>query len=109
MSQKILQINFKFTEPTAAEHLKLVAPFADPIAAVPGLTWKVWIMNEKAHEAGGIYLFKDDTSLNAYLRGEIITGLKKQPTVKDISTKVFDVIEDMSLKTRAPIKALVPA
>jgi hypothetical protein len=109
MSQKILQINFKFTEPTAAEHLKLVAPFADPIAAVPGLTWKVWIMNEKAHEAGGIYLFKDDASLNAYLRGEIITGLKKQPTVKDISTKVFDVVEDMSLKTRAPIKALVPA
>ena len=48
MTQKILQINFKFTEPTAAEHLKLVAPFADAIAAVPGLTWKVWIINDKA-------------------------------------------------------------
>ncbi len=109
MTQKILQINFKFTEPTAAEHLKLVAPFADAIAAVPGLTWKVWIINEKAHEAGGIYLFKDEASVNAYLRGEIISGFKKQPTVKDIATKVFDVVEDMSLKTRAPIKTLVPA
>jgi hypothetical protein len=106
MTQKILEINFKFTEPTA-DHLKLVAPFADAIAAVPGLSWKVWILNDKAHEAGGVYLFKDDASVNAYLRGEIITGLKQQPTVKDISTKVFDVVEDLTLKTRGPIKAMV--
>jgi len=108
MTQKILQINFKFTQ-SADDYKKLVGPFADPIAAVPGLAWKVWILNDKAHEAGGIYLFKDDASLNAYLRGEIVTGLKQQPTLKEISTKVFDVVDDMSLKTRGPIAAMVPA
>jgi len=108
MTQKLLQINFKFTQ-SADDYVKLVAPFADPIAAVPGLSWKVWILNDKAHEAGGIYLFKDEASVNAYLRGEIVTGLKQQPTLKDITTKVFDVVEDMSLKTRAPIKEMVAA
>jgi len=108
MTQKILQINFKFTQ-SADDYVKLVAPFADPIAAVPGLSWKVWILNDKAHEAGGIYLFKDEASVNAYLRGELVTGLKQQPTLKDLSTKVFDVVEDMSLKTRGPIKDMVAA
>jgi len=108
MTQKILQINFQFTQ-SATDYVKLVAPFADPIAAVPGLSWKVWILNEKAREAGGIYLFKDDASVNAYLRGEIVTGLKQQPTLKALTTKVFDVIEDMTQKTRGPIKAMVPA
>ena len=108
MSQKLLQINFKFTTP-AAEYLKLVAPFADPIAAVPGLDWKVWIVNEKNREAGGIYLFKDEASADAYLGGEIVMGLKKQPTLMDISAKVFDVVEDMTHKTRGPIKTAVTA
>ncbi len=108
MSQKILQINFKFTT-SAADYKKLVAPFADPIAAVSGLSWKVWLLNEQNHEAGGVYLFRDEASANAYLNGEIVMGLKKQPTLKDISAKVFDVVEDMSKKTRGPIKEAVTA
>ena len=108
MSQKILQINFKFTTP-AADHLKLVAPFADVIAAVPGLTWKVWMINEQKHEAGGIYLFRDEASVNAYLSSDIVLGMKKEPTVKDISAKVFDVVEEMTKKTRGPIKEAITA
>jgi hypothetical protein len=106
MTQKILQINFKFTS-SADEYVKLVAPFADPIAAVPGLTWKVWLVNEKNREAGGVYLFRDEASVDAYLNGAIVMGLKKQPTLMDISAKVFDVVEDMTRKTRGPIKEAV--
>ncbi|MDQ2912153.1 MAG: YdhR family protein [Chloroflexota bacterium] len=108
MSQTIVQINFKFTS-RADDYTKLVAPFADPIAAVPGLDWKVWLVNEKNHEAGGIYLFRDEPSANAYLNGEIVMGLKKQPTLMDISAKVFDVVEDLTHKTRGPIKTAVAA
>jgi hypothetical protein len=106
MSQKLVQINFKFTT-SAAEYIKLVAPFADPIAAVPGLDWKVWLVNDKNREAGGIYLFRDEPSANAYLNGEIVMGLKKQPTLMDISAKVFDVEESLTRKTRGPIKVAV--
>ena len=31
--------------------------------------WKVWIINDENKEAGGIYLFEDADTLNAYLGG----------------------------------------
>ncbi len=108
MTQKILQINFKITS-SVKDYTMLVAPLADPIAKTPGLEWKVWLFNEQNHEAGGVYLFRDDASVNAYLNGEIVAGLKKQPTIKDISAKVFDVEETLTHKTRGPIKAAVAA
>ncbi len=108
MIQKILQINFKITS-SAKDYATLVAPLADPIAKVPGLDWKVWLLNEQNHEAGGVYLFRDEASATAYLNGDIVAGLKKQPTLKDISAKVFDVVENLTHKTRGPIKTAVAA
>lgn len=35
--------------------------------------------------------------------------MKKQPTLKDISAKVFDVVEDLTHKTRGPLAAAVAA
>ena len=66
-------------------------------------------MNEKNHEAGGIYLFRDEPSANAYLNGEIVMGLKKQPTLMDISAKLFDIEESLTHKTHGPIKTAVAA
>ena len=106
MTQKILQINFKITT-SAKDYATLVAPLADPIAKTPGLEWKVWLFNEENHEAGGVYLFRDEASVNAYLGGEIVAGMKKVSTIKDISAKIFDIDEKLSPKTRAPIKAAV--
>ncbi|MDP9253179.1 MAG: YdhR family protein [Chloroflexota bacterium] len=41
--------------------------------------------------------------------GDIVAGLKKQPTIKDISAKVFDFVEDLTQKTRGPVKVAVTA
>ena len=106
MTQKILQINFKITT-SVKDYTTMVAPLADPIAKTPGLEWKVWLFNEQNHEAGGVYLFHDDASAKAYLNGDLVAGMKKQPTIKDISAKVFDVEENLTLKTRGPIKSAV--
>jgi hypothetical protein len=106
MTQKVLQINFKITT-SVEDYTAMVAPLADPIAKTPGLEWKVWLFNEQNREAGGVYLFRDDASVNAYLNGEIVARLKKQPTIKDISAKVFDVEENLTHKTRGPIKTAV--
>ena len=106
MTQKIVQINFKITS-SVKDYATMVAPLADPIAKTPGLEWKVWLFNEQNHEAGGVYLFRDDASAKAYLNGDLVAGMKKQPTIKDISAKVFDVEENLTLQTRGPIKTAV--
>jgi len=102
MSEKILQINFKFDMPLA-EYDQLAAQTAEPIAATPGLRWKVWLMNEAEHECGGIYLFDDEASVRAFLAGPIVTGAKSDPTLSDASVKIFDVMEEHTAITRGPI------
>src|SRR5437879_12866314 len=103
MSQKILQINFKFTTATA-DHLKLVAPLADPIGAVPGLTWKIWMLNDQNHEAGGVYLFRAEASVNAYLTRDIGLGMQQQPTVRDMSADGRDGAEKIATNRRGTLE-----
>ncbi|MBW2307021.1 MAG: YdhR family protein [Deltaproteobacteria bacterium] len=102
MSGKILQINFKFSI-SRAEYEEAVAPLAGEIAAVTGLRWKVWLMNEAEKEAGGIYHFDDEASTNAYLEGPIVAQIVKHPALSDFSVKQFDVIESVTEITRGPI------
>ncbi len=56
MSPRILQINYKL-QGTPADYKEENQPYAEPIAQTPGLGWKVWLVNEKTKEAGGIYLY----------------------------------------------------
>ena len=103
MSEKILQINFKLNV-SGKEYEQAVSPLAEQISAVDGLRWKVWFMNEAESEAGGFYLFDDDSSVQAYLEGPIVAGIKSHPALMDISAKVFDVMEKLTAVTRGPVK-----
>ncbi len=99
MTAKILQINFKFNV-SKEDYEKAVSPLANDIAAVPGLRWKVWIMNAEEREAGGILLFEDASSLEAYTSGPIAEGILNHPALSDFNVKVFDVMEEQSKVTR---------
>jgi len=100
--KKILQINLKF-KVTRPELEKAFLQGAKPIANVKGLLWKVWLMNEAEKSAGGIYLFKDDASVQAYLKGEIIAGMKSNPAFSDFEVKVFDILPEPTKITRGPV------
>lgn len=95
---KVLQINYRLGGPRAAYEAENL-PYAQPIADIPGLSWKIWIVSEDLGEAGGIYLF-DDGGLLAFLDGPIIAEMKGGPT---LSIKAFDVIADLTTVTRGPV------
>ena len=100
MSAKILQINYKLNGPRA-DYVRENLPYARPIADLPGLHWKVWIISEAQSEAGGIYLFDGDAAVQAFLDGPIIAEMRGDPT---LSIKAFDVIADLTAITRGPVK-----
>lgn len=75
MGIQIAKINYKL-EGTRGEYVEENLPYAQPIANVPGLRWKVWTINEDRGEAGGVYLFEDQASLQDFLDGEMITEMK---------------------------------
>ncbi len=103
MSKKILQINFKIKVPRADYEKATFDQFAKPIADVKGLLWKVWIVNEEKKEAGGIYLFNDESSLKAFLEGSIVAEVMKHPALSNIEAKIFDVMDKHSKVTHGPI------
>lgn len=104
MSEKILQLNLNFSI-SRAELEAAWLEVAQPIADVPGLRWKVWLMNEAEQQAGGIYLFESEAAAQSYLAGPIVAALKSSPAVSNISAKVFDVLESHSAITRGPVKS----
>ena len=106
MSQPLLQVNFTLGVP-AADYAQMCAGLADTFAAVPGLRWKTWILNEQQIEAGGLYLFESEAALQDYLNGPLAAQFKTHPALLNVSVKVFTVMEDVSTITRAPIAAAV--
>ncbi len=103
MSAKLLQLNFNFSM-SRAEYEQLAGALAADFAAVDGLRWKIWLMNEGGSEAGGIYLFEDESSLQAFLGGPLAAQVQSHPAFSDLSAKVFDVLDDPTAVTRGPVK-----
>ncbi|MGB2770314.1 MAG: YdhR family protein [Candidatus Zixiibacteriota bacterium] len=102
MPGRILQINFKFNV-TRDEYEQAVSALARDFAALAGLRWKIWIMNEAEKEAGGYYMFEDAASVKAFLEGPLAAGVTSHPALSDFSVKQFDVMDDLSKTTRGPI------
>src|SRR5262245_28692806 len=59
VAERILQVSFQF-QAARAVYERAVASIADAVDAVPGLRWKLWLLNADQREAGGIYLFADE-------------------------------------------------
>ncbi len=99
--KKILQINYKYNR-TRPEQEKASLQSAQTIANVKGIIWKIWIVNEAKKVAGGIYLFEDEASVEAYLKGPIIAAMKNMPVISDFEAKIFDIIPEPTKITQGP-------
>lgn len=102
MSEKILQINFKYNVPKD-DYVGAVSALADDFAAIKGLCWKVWLLNEDQNEAGGTMLFEDQGSLDAFLSSPLAAKVTGHPALSDFSVKQFGVMKKESTITRAPL------
>lgn len=102
MAKKILEVNFRYTVSTA-ELQAGAQPLIDQVANVPGLIWKIWILNESEQQAGGIYYFEDEEDARSYLEGPVFEQVKSSPILTDFRVKMYDVMDDPSLATRAPL------
>ena len=103
MSGRIMQLNFKYSV-SAAEYEQAVSPLASQFAALGGLRWKIWLINEAEGQAGGIYLFDDEASLTAFLEGPLAAQVTGHPAPSDFSVKQFDVMEKATAITRGPVE-----
>jgi putative monooxygenase ydhR len=108
MSEQLLQINFGLNV-TPAEYRAFAASVAETVAQVPGLRWKVWFLDENARAAGGIYLFEDEPTLEAYLASDIVNTVRTHPALRNATFKHAAVMPEVTAVTRGPVGATVSA
>lgn len=112
---KVLLVNYKFSR-EILENMEKLEPKAiegaKHIAKIPGLRWKIYLYNNDRGETGGVYLFEDDDSLNAYLDSPIMKqrmagkfgdGEHEVGDITDLTMRTFEVMEEMTAITRGPI------
>jgi hypothetical protein len=108
MDAKILQINFKL-KASIADFEKMCQSVAQAWAAIPGLRWKIWLLNQQEKEAGGIYLFDSEQALNNFLSSPLAAQVKSHPALYGFSAKPFDVMEEVTAITHGPVTAMATA
>ena len=97
----LLQVDFPYQGPWGDEMVSAMRSLAESIANEPGLIWKFWTENQATGEAGGVYLFTDLPSAQAYLT--MHTQRLKSFGVPVVTGKVFQVNEALSQIDRAPL------
>jgi len=102
MSEIMLQVNFNYSV-SKEEYEQAAAPLADKFANVPGLKWKIWILNAENSEAGGIYMFDSQASLDNYLSGPLAESVTTHPALSNFSIKQFSIMRDITKITRGPV------
>ena len=98
---KLLQIDFPFPGPFGDEMASALADLARSINDEPGFLWKIWTENEAQQRAGGIYLFEDEATAEAYLtmHTERLAGFG----VSGIEARVFDVNPQLTAINQGPV------
>jgi Putative mono-oxygenase ydhR len=79
---------------------------ATTIASVEGLIWKIWTLQEGEFETGGVYLFANRESAEAYLNHPVIRAVLSNPAVVSSESQLWEVESSLSALTRAPLPGI---
>jgi putative monooxygenase ydhR len=78
---------------------------AEKISGLPGLLWKLWGYDDSEHTAASIYVFDTEEHARAWGDGPMKPALGSHPGISDIEVGYYDVDEQLSAVTRAPLTA----
>ena len=108
MAEKLLQVHFGLNV-APAEYRHIASAVAESFARVPGLRWKIWIVDEQKREAGGVYLFEDQRALEAFAASDLAKTIATHPALKNVTMRASDVMPEETAVTRGPVGATVNA
>jgi hypothetical protein len=98
----VLHLRFKLRVPPDAM-LANSREAATDIASVEGLIWKIWILQEDECEMGGMYLFANRETAEAYLNHPVIQALRSNPKIVSTKSELWNIESSLSALTRAPL------
>jgi quinol monooxygenase YgiN len=102
MSQKILVTNYQYSV-SREEFESMATQLAPAFKDVPGCIWKIWLIDAEKKEAGAVYLFKDEASLQAFKSSPLVASVLSHPALSNFDLKERDILTDISILTNAPL------
>ena len=82
---------------------------APAFAAVPGLVSKTWLADESSNTYGGVYLWANEASCQAYKQSDLFNTVRTHPNFANVSSREFGVLDGPSAVTRAAGPAMASA
>jgi Putative mono-oxygenase ydhR len=104
-TKKVFTVKYNYSM-TTEEFKKLTTSAAPKFSEIPGLCWKIWLINEDRKEAGGVYLFESATDLEQFLNSTLLAALRNNPAISNLQTNTFGVAEAQSIITNAPLMTM---
>jgi len=97
----LLQVDFPFSGPWGQDMTAAMTGLAQSIAEEPGLVWKIWTETPAEGRAGGVYLFSDRASAEAYLamHSKRLHGFG----IAEVSARIDSINAELSRIDRAPV------
>jgi hypothetical protein len=102
MPQKMLVTKYNYSV-SFDEYKAMTAQLGPVFAEVPGCTWKIWLYDDAKKEGGAIYLFKDEASLQNFTTSPLVASVLSHPALSNFDLRVTDILEEVSIVTRAPL------
>lgn len=102
MSQKMFVTNFTYSV-SREEYESMAAQLAQAFADVPGCLWKIWLIDAEKKQAGAVYLFKDDESLQNFKASPLVASVLSHPALSNFDLRERDILTEISILTHAPL------
>lgn len=105
----VLIINFHLADMSEEGYRAACADLAPAFAELPGLLAKVWLHDPATETYGGVYLFRDRAAADGYVSSELLASVAASPHFVDITSRDFEVYEDLTRVTQPGIAVLAGA
>lgn len=102
MSLKVLVTNYTYNV-SREEFESMASQLAPAFANVPGCLWKIWLIDAEKSEAGAVYLFKDEESLQRFKSSPLVASVLSHPALSNFDLKERDILREVSELTYAPL------
>lgn len=76
---------------------------AATFASLPGLLAKVWLRDAAANTYGGMYLWRDRESYDAYLSSDVFKSIVDDNALAGVNSVAYDSFDDLTVATQPGI------
>ena len=106
----MLVVTFNLRDMSGDEWAQAEAPrLAPAFAHLSGLISKIWLADESTNTFGGVYMWRDQDALEAFLASDLAAAVRAHPHLTNLSMRSFAVLEDLTRATQPELEVVPTA